>query len=186
MTFKAILAHVPNRGTPPVAFLEELINALLPLPDELFAPNARNDVYSLMAGPLGPYTGPLHRKAVMAEVLRVLAGEESSWNWNEGVDTTNKSSMADVEGQETGIFQVSPDSMRLAPELRAFIVSKIGTDNPQIFIPAMKENHPLAVEYCARLLRVSYAWDGPLRRGEVSHAVSRDAAAEFEGFLQPT
>ena len=55
----------------------------------------------------------MHRRAALLEVMRVHAGFESSWDWNEGVDITNPHSVAHIEGQETGIFQVSFDSVLL-------------------------------------------------------------------------
>lgn len=182
--FAATKKPVSNRGVAPDAFLDELVSIFLALDISLFAPNSEpEDVFSLIRPVLGPWTSLEHRRAAMCEVLRVLAGEESSWNWSEGVDTTNKTSMAHVEGQETGAWQVSADSMALSPALRSFIVERLGTDHPQAFIDAMKENHALAVEYVVRLLRVSYRWDGPISRGVVNSQVSRAACDEFQSLL---
>lgn len=182
--FHATKKTIAHRGVAPDVFLNELLDIFLTLPIILFAPNSEpGDVFNLIRPALGPWTSLEHRRAAMCEVLRVLAGEESSWNWSEGVDTTNKTSMAHIEGQETGIFQVSADSMALSPALRSFIVERLGTDHPQAFIDAMKENHALAVEYAVRLLRVSYRWDGPLRSGTVNSQVSRAACDEFQSLL---
>jgi hypothetical protein len=41
-----------------------------------------------------------HRRAAMLEVMRVHAGFESSWNWKQGVDTTNRTSMRKIEGRK--------------------------------------------------------------------------------------
>jgi hypothetical protein len=57
-------------------------------------------------------------------------------------------------------------------------------DDAATFIEAMKSNHPLAVEYCARLLRFSTAWCGTINNPKqlIAH-VQRDAVAEFQTFL---
>jgi hypothetical protein len=47
----------------------------------------------------------------MCEVLRVQAGFESDWRWDAGVDSENARSMAHMESEETGAFQVSFDSI---------------------------------------------------------------------------
>src|SRR5438105_176217 len=75
--------------TAPTSFLDQLIDAIDPLPDDVFAENLLHDIYAVMKGSLGPYSSLLHRKAVMCEVLRVQAAFESDWNWNEGVDINN-------------------------------------------------------------------------------------------------
>lgn len=180
--------NVGSAGSPSNAFLDELLSLIKPLPDVLFEPNAHRDLYSLIAPPLGPWTSTAHRKAAMAEALVCDGGFESEWNWNEGVDTTNAYSMANPIGEETGLWQVSADSMALDPSLRAFISEKLlaGNPNPSIkdlvacFIPAMKENHALAVEYAIRLFRVNTRWSGPCNRGWIADEVSRDAVAEWQ------
>ena len=45
-------------------------------------------MYASVITELGPFEDILHRKACMLEVMRVLARFESSWKWNEGIDTT--------------------------------------------------------------------------------------------------
>lgn len=180
MNWNDALHNVGAAGSPPNAFLDELLAIMKPLPNVLFEPNPHRDLYSLLALVLGPWTSTTHRKAAMAEALVCDGGFESDWNWKESVDTTNAHSMANPIGQETGLWQVSADSMGLDPSLRAFIIEKLGSDNPLTFIPAMKENHALAVEYTIRLFRVSTRWSGPCNRGMVADAVSRDAVNEWQ------
>src|ERR1041385_9277673 len=86
--FVACKQKVLNRGKAPNAFLNELVDWAIDAPDEIFAPNQMHDIYTNVVGDLGPWESPLHRRAAMLEVLRVLGGFESSWDWNEGVDTT--------------------------------------------------------------------------------------------------
>jgi hypothetical protein len=186
MTFRATKAHVANRGTPPDSFLSELVAWGQYAPESIFAVNdVREDIYALIAPNLGPWIfGVSHRRAAMLEAMRVHAGFESSWNWREGVDTTNKASMENIAGQETGIFQVSFDSLYLGPEqLRPFAI-KNDINGASKFIAKMKTNHPLALEYYARLVRVSIAWAGPLKRREILPYLSRDAVAEFQELLK--
>jgi hypothetical protein len=170
--------------SPPNSFLDQLIDAIDPLPDEIFAKDDRRDIYSVMEGALGPWTGLLHRKAVMCEVLRVQAAFESDWKWNEGVDVNNHHSMTHIEGQETGAFQVSADSMAFDQSLRDCVDRALGSHEPLVFISGMQANHVLAVEYCARLLRFNTTWCGTINdHRQVIEHVSRDAVAEFQTFL---
>src|SRR5262245_496403 len=117
-TFIACKQKVFNRGKPPDGFLNELVDWGLTAPSSIFEESDRTDIYSSVLAELGPLTGLLHRRAVMLEVLRVLGGFESSWNWNAGVDTTNPSSNTPCT-EEAGIFQCSGNSMGFAPELKA-------------------------------------------------------------------
>ncbi len=57
--------------------------------DDLFHHNAALDIYSSVVGERSNHAGSgAHRKAVMREVLQVLAGRETMWNWNAGVDAS--------------------------------------------------------------------------------------------------
>ena len=58
-------------------------------------------------------------------------------------------------------------------------------ETPEKFIPAMKNDHRLAVEHCARLLRVNTSWCGTINdASKVIAHVRPDAVAEFQTFLQ--
>jgi hypothetical protein len=184
--YGALKLHVSNRGSPPDGFLSELITWSKQASEDIFAANDNPaDIYALVEPILGPWRNLLHRRAAMLEVMRVHAGFESSWNWNEGVDVTNKSSMRHREGEETGIFQVSFDSTYLANgAMKEFAVNNgIGTVGS--FIPQMKANHSLAMEYYARLVRVNIKWAGPLVRHEIDPWLSNAAVTEFELCLNP-
>jgi hypothetical protein len=171
-------------SSPPNSFLDQLIDAINPLPDGVFAQNELHDIYSVMLGALGPYTSLLHRKAVICEVLRVQAAFESDWNWNEGVDINNQHSVTHLDGQETGAFQVSADSMAHDQSLVDCVDRLAGKHDVLTFISEMKANHPLAVEYCARLLRFNTSWCGTINDpNQVIAHVRRDAVAEFQTFL---
>ena len=173
-----------QHGHPPNSFLDQLIDAINPLPDQVFEKNQHHDIYSVMFGSLGPYDSLLHRKAVMCETLRVQAAFESDWDWNEGVDTTNQTSVHHKEGEETGAFQVSWDSMHFDDSLRECLDRLAGGHDVLTFIEKMKSNHALAVEYCARLLRFNTTWCGTLNDPHKVRAhVRRDAVAEFQTFL---
>ena len=182
-----IACHQPvsaQHQSPPNSFLDQLIDAINPLPDAVFDQNDRHDVYSVMLGALGPYPDLLHRKAVMCEVLRVQSAFESDWNWNEGVDINNANSLAHKQGEETGAFQVSWDSMHFDPSLKDCVRPFFQPDDVDSFIKQMKLNHALAVEYCARLLRFNTTWCGTINNASmvIAHA-RRDAVAEFKSFL---
>lgn len=198
--YGAALSHVFNRGRPPVAFLDELVAWAKKAPDEIFAPNkVPVDIYTVIRSSLATpfpkdYAGGmvyqwdsfLQRKAALMEAMRVHAGMESNWNWNEGVDKTNATSMKNVAGQETGIFQVSFDSTYLGNGAMKAFAGRNGIAHPEHFISQMKSNHALALEYYARLSRVSIRWAGPLlRHGEDSIYpwLRRAAVAEFQTLL---
>lgn len=191
MNFSATLHPVPNRGTPPKQFLTELVTWMKGAPEEIFAPNRDpEDVYNRLVPILGPWTSPLHRRAAMGELLRCLAGFESSWSWTEAVDKTNATSQRLITGQETGIFQVSYDSLGLdlagndtVDDLHQCVLRYCGDLKIQNFIDRMKTDHTFALEYAARLLRNSYYWDGPIKRHEIDSSLRKDAVAEFESLL---
>jgi hypothetical protein len=182
MKYVATKQHVFNRGVPKDDFLDELVAWGKQAPEEIFAPNAFSDVYSSVKNVLGPWRDLHHRRAVMLEVMRVLAGFESSWNWNEGRDTHNSTSVT-PETIEAGAWQVSANSMHFGPELKDLVQREVGSLDGDAFQKAMKENHPLAMEYIARLLRRTTHHNGPVLRHEIDPWLRRDAVEEFEGFL---
>jgi hypothetical protein len=175
--------HVHNRGVPPDDFLDQLVAWGKQAPEEIFAPNPFSDIYSSVKNTLGPWRDNKHRRAVMLEVMRVLAGFESSWDWNADVDTTNPTSVT-PETMEAGAWQVSANSMDFGQELKDLVLGQVGTLDGNAFRKAMKENHPLAMEYVARLLRRTIHHHGPVLRHEIDPWLRRDAVAEFEGLLQ--
>ncbi len=180
MEFVYSKARVLNRGRPPDTFLVALVDWAKNAPMELFAPNPEPlDIYTYVKPVLGPWTSVEYRRGVLLEVMRVHAGFESSWNWNEGVDHTNQTSMHNIEGEETGIFQVSFDSTYLDHgRMKPFAIEN-GIDTPQKFIPAMKSSHVLALEYYARLVRFNVQWAGPIKRHEIDPWLSRKSADEL-------
>lgn len=194
--FVSTKARVLNRGVAPDDFLNEMVDWARTAPDDIFAVNSNADIYGKVRAELGPYTSLLHRKAVMLEVLRVLAGFESSWDWTEGVDTSRLGDDT-PENSEAGAWQVSYDARRLAPELKTFLDSK-GITNGLVFQRVMKFNHPVAMEFAARLMRHNTKHNGPLYKGAerdiirrslrgAEHSIypwlKRDAVNEFQGFL---
>jgi hypothetical protein len=132
----------------------------------------------------------------MIEVLRVLAGFESSWDWREGVDTSRLGPDT-PENAEAGAWQVSYDARRLAPELVKLLIEK-SIRNGTEFQRAMKFDRPLAMEFVTRLLRHNTRHNGPLYKGRERDAIRaslrgpehsiypwlrREAVAEFERLL---
>ncbi|WP_237478220.1 hypothetical protein [Lichenibacterium dinghuense] len=182
MAFHATKHRVLNRGIAPDSFLDELIDWGTQASDDIFAPNKNVDIYSAIAAVLGPWQGILHRKAVMLEVMRVLAGFESSWDWNAGPDKSNPASIAEVT-MEAGAWQVSADSLKFGQDLKDLVNERAGTLNGNIFQKAMKQDHQLAMEYIARLLRHTVDHNGPVERHEIDPWLRRDAVAEFQSAL---
>jgi len=177
-------AKVLTRGRPPIEFLDELLEWGKKADGEIFETNPNpEDIYAHIQPILGPWRNLLHRRAALLEVMRVHAGFESSWNWREGVDTTNKTSMSHIEGQETGIFQVSFDSTYLGNGAMKPFAVEHGIQTPGSFIAQMKDDHKLALEYYARLVRVNVKWAGPIKRHEIDSELSVLSMEEFERAL---
>lgn len=182
----AYFHEVKGRGAPPARFLDELLIWGRGAPDEIFAPNHDpEDVYDRLNPILGPWKSPLHRRAAMCELLRCLGGFESTWKWNEGVDVTNAHSVANIEGREAGIFQVSFDSLGLddakntGDDLHQCVLRYCGEIEVHLFIARMKIDHRFAFEYAARLLRNSFYWDGPIKRHEIDSSLYIPAVNAF-------
>jgi hypothetical protein len=181
--FVACIKKVFNRGVPPESFLKELIDWARQAPDEIFEKNAIHDIYSNVKSELGPFSDLLHRKAVMLEVLRVLGGFESSWNFKEGVDTTNPTSNTPCT-EEAGIFQCSGNAMEFDSSLENLLrKASGGKTDCETFIAVTKENHHFAFEFCARLLRFTVNHHGPVKHKKINPFLRRDAVSEFQGFL---
>ncbi len=185
MSFPAALKKAIGHGHdgPPDSFLETLITWARKEDDAVFAPNGNHDIYSLMSDALGPFKDAtlLYRKAAMCEVLRVLPGDESDWHWTEGRDTT--AGAQTEEQKEAGAFQVSYDSVRLGPDLAAYLAAN-GIHNAIQFQVCIKGSPELDLGYTARLLREEYKrWDGPLNLGWIQKQVSREAVSEFVTLL---
>lgn len=181
--FVACKKKVFNRGVAPDSFLNELIDWAKQAPDEIFARNDNHDVYSNVAAELGPFSDLLHRRAVMLEVLRVLGGFESSWNFKAGVDTNNPTSNTPCT-EEAGIFQCSGNAMGFDPSLRSLLrKASGGKTDCTTFIAVSKKDHQFAFEFCARLLRFTVNHHGPVKRKEINPFLRRDAVSEFQGFL---
>lgn len=196
MNFIATKAEVSNRGKAPDSFLRELVTWGRDAADEIFAPNDNADIYGKVKAELGPWESDLHRRAVMLEVMRVLAGFESSWGWSEGVDTSRAGSDT-PENSEAGAWQVSNDARKLAKELDDLAKSK-GITGGIKFQQVTKFNHPFAMEFVARLMRHNTKHNGPLYKGEERNIIrrslrgeehsiypwlSRDAVSEFKQLL---
>lgn len=184
MAYHATKRRVHNRGIPPDSFLDQLVAWGRIAPDDIFVPNSAKDVYSNIFRVLGPWQGLRHRRAAMLEVMRVLAGFESSWNWNEGRDTNNRTSITPTT-IEAGAWQVSANSMGFGQELKNLVRSKAGSLDGNAFQRAMKHNHQLAMEYIARLLRRTVNHNGPVKRHEIDPWLRTDAVSEFLNLLYP-
>jgi hypothetical protein len=183
MGYTATKQHVFNRGVPPNDFLDQLVAWGKTAPDDIFARNSFSDIYSSVFNTLGPWESTLHRRAVILEVMRVLAGFESSWKWNEGRDVTNSTSVT-PDTIEAGAWQVSANAMNFGQELKDLVLAQVGTLDGNAFQKAMKQNHPLAMEFIARLLRRTTRHNGPVARHEIDRWLRRDAVAEFQALLK--
>lgn len=171
MSFGATKNKVLNRGVPSDSFLFELVSWGKNAADDIFSPNTLPDIYAKVKPELGPYESPLHRRAVMLEVMRVLAGFESSWDFSEGIDTSRAGSDT-PENSEAGAWQVSYDARHLAPELQNLLLAN-DIRNGIKFQQSMKFNHSLAMEFVARLMRHNTKHNGPLYKGDERNIIRK-------------
>ncbi|EEM8096032.1 hypothetical protein DER63_14195 [Salmonella enterica] len=188
MSYQFATSVVYNRGTPPVAFLDELVMWAKFADDDVFTPNDNIDIYAKYSPVLGPWTTLSQRKAGMMEMLRVLAGYESSWSWQAGADPDNPDHSP--EAAETGIFQVSANSMAFGDlEKRVFL--RFGSSDPDVFIREMKTDTFFALDYAARLLRLTINANGPVLHDDLAsgdkkylhHWLSPSAMNEFMALI---
>lgn len=193
---------VSNRGTAPVSFLTELVQWGKSADESIFAPNARFEIYSKVNPELGPFVRPLQRRAVMLEVMRVLAGFESSWDWTEGVDTSRLGKDT-PENAEAGAWQVSYNARNVNPEMMHVILRFSGAreiliNSGAVFQRITKEYHTFAMEFVSTLMRYNTKHNGPLYKGDERLAIRsslrgpqnsiypwlrKSCVAEFESLL---
>lgn len=203
----ALQSKVYNRGAPPASFLNEQVawaHAAFVLMPELFARNNNFDIYNKVFFELGPWVDDLHRVAVMCEVQRVLAGFESSWNHNAGVDSSRRTETT-RDNAEAGAFQQSYDARYLDPSLKQFLECHNINDG-LVFQQRMKKEPLLSFEFTTRVLRTDVRnYDripnGPVRKGDERRKtwpdrpelwkaeqsiypwLRRDAVAEYKALL---
>jgi hypothetical protein len=186
LSFDKTLARVSNRGRPGVAFLRELVTWGKMAPAEIFEDRTteERDIYASVEQELGPYLNDAHRKACLLEVMRVLAGFESSWDWTEGRDTKNTPANSPQNEIEAGAWQVSSNSINFGKDLKDLVLAHVQSTDAVAFQAAMKTDHPLAMEYTARLLRHTIRHHGPVKRSEIDEWLSKDAVEEFQQLLR--
>lgn len=182
--YSATLSPVADHGSPTPDWLDVLVDTIAGMPDECFSENPHADIYANLAPVLGPYTNILQRRAVMCEGLRVLAGFESSWNWQEGEDMSAPRGRP-LSEIESGAFQESANSLAFDSSLAACLLRYAGAVDAETFIREMKAQPDLCVEYTARLTRFTVKTNGPLISGRVREHVNPAAVAEFMGFFTP-
>tara|TARA_R110000772_G_scaffold143235_1_gene252748 strand:- start:16903 stop:18162 length:1260 start_codon:yes stop_codon:yes gene_type:complete len=187
--FDQLDAKVYNRGRPPKEFLLKLIEWAKQADDEIFSltyKGEERDIYRELINQR-PDLKDSDRVALMCEVLRVMAGFEAAWQWEEGRDVTNSTSNR-PETEEAGIFQVSANSMYFSSTLTDCFVRYGGASSRdyRTFRRLMKEIPNFAFEYTARLLRFTIRHHGPVKRGEIFQWISTDAVDEFERVLATT
>lgn len=188
MPYQFTTAVLYKRSAPPVAFLDESVLWAKFAGDDVFMPNDSNDIYAKYAPVVGRWTSLPQRKAGMMEMLRVLAGYECSWSWQAGVDLDNPDHSSDAT--ETRIFQVSANSMAFGDlEKRVFL--RFGSTDPDVFIREMKTDTFFALDYAARLLRLTIDANGPVLHDDLAsvdkkylhHWLSPPAMNEFMALI---
>jgi len=183
------------RDAPTKEFLDTIVDWARDAPDEIFAYNSeRDDFYSHVQYKFGPWRTEdfqRHRRGVMLEVIRVLAGFESNYDWKTGRDV-GAGPQSECQ-KEAGVLQVSGDSMNGFKGVGQWAKQEYGVRSCRHFRKLTWENKQFAIEYCARLLRETYKHHGPLKR-KTNHPTdprktsihpffSLNAVDEFRSFL---
>lgn len=177
--FRSVRQELYNIGRPSEVFLEILVAWGRDMPRALFVRNSEYDIYSHVKSRLGPWRGNLHRRAVMLEVLRVLAGFESRWNWSYGQGCSCSVGVTDC-AQKAGIFQCSAESMTADQSLRNLLRATTGSDDCRSFQTASKRNRTFALNYCAQLLRFTVDHHESIRGSDTqSQRSNSDKIIEF-------
>lgn len=187
----AFFTSVHNRGKPSQDFMDRLTRWVREAPAEVFSETYKGreaDIYDSIRD-RRPELSRYGRRALMGEVLRVLAGFESSWNWREGRDVTNPSSNTPAT-EEAGAFQCSANSCNFDKSLvDLFNVWAARTGKPywtnmtasgRTFIEMTKGYPDYAMEHAARLLRFTVRHHGPVVRGEIFPWMRVPAIEAFE------
>jgi hypothetical protein len=193
LAFAADPCRVPiyNRGIPPQSFIDEVVKTTKAAPDVVVAVNSNNDIYSLVKPKLAPngWRSLAHRRAAMATVMITLGAYESSYDFTEGVDVSNPSSLVNKCSEEAGAFQTSANSMSFSSTLSDFF-----NDNCKDF-RANQANACMAwvactkspskksfqIEFTERLLRYTTRHHGPLiRKSDVYNHLSVACMKDLE------
>jgi hypothetical protein len=203
-----------SKDRPKMAFLDELVEWGRKAPMDIFESRGPDSVYHAVEQcRLGDSQDPQVRRAIMLEVMRVLAGHESTWKWNQGVDHSNERiEKKDAMTTEAGPWQVSANSMKRAMKLQVLVAERAQIPTALVamafndkapkadhararevvgtrFQNAMKSNHTLAMEYVARYLSFTTSGHGPFKhkadRRSIYGNLSRDAVNEFLSLLAP-
>ena len=185
-TVSACLQKVSNRGVPPLSVVQDIIAEVKATPDSVFAVNENADIYSLVKPELGPYPSIKNRKAVMADVLIVLAGFESSWDYTEGRDLSASNTGACT--MEAGMFQTSGNANAFSPTLGVFQKAKCGNNTCDGFracakAPGSAFKKEFTIGHTIRLLRFTTKHHGPLVRKEVNKWLSKSCVSQIEALL---
>lgn len=195
--FTHVYSKVHNRGIPPQSFIEKLVDWAREADKEIFSEEYHGtepDIYEDLHKHHPAMSG-MDRRAVMCEVLRVLAGFESSWKWTEGRDWNNASSNT-AATEEAGAFQCSANSVNFDKSLRyafnrwAMAFRRSSWVNADVsgvnFIRMSKEQPEYAIEHAARLLRFTIRHNGPVDRAEIYPWMRVEAVEEFARALAPS
>jgi hypothetical protein len=74
--------------------------------------------------------------------------------------------------------------MDLDKGLKDFVQSTLGATDDTTFRSGTKSNHKFAIEYAARLLRVSVIHHGTIKHHHIHPELQKAAVAEFRGYLE--
>ena len=192
----AFFESVHNRGRPTQDFMDRLVRWVREAPEEIFSEGYKGsepDIYDSIRK-WRPDLLDYGRRELMGEVLRVLAGFESSWDWREGRDVTNPSSNT-AATEEAGAFQCSANSCNFDVSLVTlfnFWAARNGKPywtnmnaSGRTFIEMTKGYPDYAMEHTARLLRFTVRHHGPVLRGEIFPWMKASAVLAFQDLLDP-
>lgn len=187
MSYQFAISVVYNRGAPPVAFIDELVLWAKFAGDDVFMPNDSNDIYAKYAPVLGPWTSLPQRKAGMMEMLRVLAGYEVAGHGRP--EPTRIILITARQQPRRGSSRCRRTRWPLATlktRLFAFWQHRSGR-----FYPGDETDTFFALDYAARLLRLTINANGPVLHDDLAsgdkkylhHWLSPSAMNEFMALI---
>jgi hypothetical protein len=68
--------------------------------------------------------------------------------------------------------------------LKDFAQATLGATDDTTFIDGTKSNHRFAIEYAARLLRITVEHHGPILNRHIHPELKKAAVSEFRGYLE--
>ena len=182
----ACLGKIANRGAPKLAVVKDIIEAVRETPESVFAVNNAADIYGSVANEMGPYRSLKHRAAVMAQVMIVQSGFESSWKYGEARDLSASNTAACTE--EAGLYQTSGNMNTFNATAKSVLIpfqaKYCKSTTCDEFRRCTKEPVKAFTHgHFMRAARITTRHWGPMVRKEINPWLKRECVKQIEALL---